>query len=56
MSAYHSLNIRDCPVIKDDNKDNKKVDIFNKRANEVMESWFIDSVNNGTITMTQINK
>lgn len=29
----------------------EEIDIFNKRANEVMESWFIDSINNGTITI-----
>lgn len=30
----------------------EEIDIFNKRANEVMESWFNDSINNGTITIT----
>lgn len=29
----------------------EEIDIFNKRANDVMESWFIDSINNGTITI-----
>lgn len=29
----------------------EEIDIFNKRANEVMESWFIDSINNGTVTI-----
>jgi hypothetical protein len=31
----------------------EEIEIFNKRANEVMESWF-DSVNNGTITIQKI--
>ncbi len=30
----------------------EEIDIFNTRANEVMESWFVDSVNNGIITIT----
>lgn len=30
----------------------EEIDIFNKRANDVMESWFIDGINNGTITIT----
>lgn len=30
----------------------EEIDIFNKRANEAMESWFIDNINNGTITIT----
>jgi hypothetical protein len=29
----------------------EEIDIFNKRANDVMESWFIDNINNGTITI-----
>ncbi len=29
----------------------EEIDIFNKRANEIMESWFIDSINNGNITI-----
>jgi hypothetical protein len=29
----------------------EEIEIFNKRANDVMESWFIDSINDGTITI-----
>lgn len=33
----------------------EEIEEFNKRANEVMESWFVDGVENGTITIEQFS-